>query len=189
MLDRAVVGGPTDRVQRFDEVTAVVGRVQFVQHVGAHPGHDPHRAHHVRRVGELHADFRIRRVQRPHAERYHVHGAAGHATRKPIGDRTVCVLQRHPVAHLTFDSVPGHVDRVPPVGRAYERPTLYPSHVPGTAASQKAVEKCRKVASSIYRTIRREIGGRGGSSFNYYHRICGREQQGRLQPFPPPWEL
>ena len=45
----------------------------------AHAGHDPHVDDDVGRVGELHADLRDRRAERPHAEGDHVHRAAAHA--------------------------------------------------------------------------------------------------------------
>ena len=55
----------------------------------AHPGHDPHRDHHVRRVGDLHPELGDLAAQRAHAERHHVHGAAAHGTRRR-SPRTSC---------------------------------------------------------------------------------------------------
>lgn len=131
------VDWPADRVQRFDEVT-VLGRVELLKHRGSYPSHDAHRAHDVRRVRELDADFRVRRVQRSHAERYHVHGPAFHTPREPFTDRLVRVRWAHPVPHYSLGRSPGHVHRVPHIRRAYVRPALHPGHVLGTAPCQKA---------------------------------------------------
>ena len=49
------------------------------KHGSADARHDPHVDDDVRRVGQLHADLRHRRADRPHAERQHVHRAAAHA--------------------------------------------------------------------------------------------------------------
>lgn len=153
------VGRMADRVQGLDEVTRTVAvAVELLEHLGADPGHDAHGAHHVRRVGELHAEFRVRRVQRAHAERYHVHGPALHAPRKPFGHGAVRFLQTHPVAQHPLGRTSGHVDRVPTVGGAYERPAFNPGHVPGTAPGQKAVKKnvCwldRGVWTAAFRTV------------------------------------
>lgn len=138
------VRGPAHRVQGLDEVAAAVGRLEFLDHLWPHAGHDAHRAHHVRRVGELHAHLGVRRVQRAHAERYHVHGPALHAPGEPVGDRPVRVRGTHPVAQLPLGRSPRHVNRVPAVLRAYERLALDPGHVPGAAPRQKAVRRRRK---------------------------------------------
>lgn len=138
------VGGRADRVQRLDEVTFGFGRVEFLEHLGAHTGHDAHRAHDVRRVGELHADLGVRRVQRAHAERDHVHDPAAHAARETLADRPVRVLWAHPVTQLSLDRSTGHVHRVPPLTGAYERPALHPGHVPGTAPGQKTANAARR---------------------------------------------
>ena len=60
----AVLERHPDRVQAGDEV-AVTERVERRL---AHPGHDPHRHGHVRRVGQLHAHVGDRRADRPHRE-------------------------------------------------------------------------------------------------------------------------
>lgn len=136
----AVVGRPADRVQCLDEVPAAVGgrRVESLEHSGAHPGHDAHRTHYVRRVGELDADLRVRRVERSHAEGYHVHGPALHTAREPLCDRLDRIGRAQPVAQLSLGRTPWNVHRVPAFLRAYERPALHPGHVPGTASRQKA---------------------------------------------------
>jgi len=139
------VGRTANWMQGFNEVThtvaTVVKRVEFFKHLGADPGHDAHRAHNVCRVSKLYSKFWVRRVQGAHAERYYVHGSTLHASREPFSHRTVSILQTHPVSQHPLGRTPWHVDGVPPVRGAYERPALHPGHVPGTAPGQKAVKK------------------------------------------------
>src|SRR3712207_8350610 len=46
---------------------------------------DPHRDDDVLRVGELHAEHGVLGLDRPHAERDHVHRAAAHAAAVQLG--------------------------------------------------------------------------------------------------------
>ena len=62
--------------------TGDVGSIgaQFIQDGGTHPGHDPHADHDVGAVGDFHADFAQRGIQRPHAEGHDIEGPPGHAS-------------------------------------------------------------------------------------------------------------
>ena len=53
-------------------------RAQRLQHPRAHARHDVHRDHHVRRIGDLHADLGDRRANRAHRVGNHIHRAAAH---------------------------------------------------------------------------------------------------------------
>ena len=83
--------------------------------------HDPHVDHRVGRVGQLHADLRHGRTDRPHGKRQHVHRAPLHAAAKKSLER------------------PAHLERIAPVvgrpgvalgQRADEGAVLHARHVP-----------------------------------------------------------
>ena len=64
-----------DRMQAPHELAVIA---EAVERGLAHPGHDPHRRHDVRGVGQLHADVRDAGTQRAHRERHHVQRATPH---------------------------------------------------------------------------------------------------------------
>ena len=59
--------------------------------------HDPHVDDDVGRVGQLHADLRHRRADRPHAERQHVHRPAAHAAVEQLLQLAAHLERVHPV--------------------------------------------------------------------------------------------
>ncbi len=84
-----------DRVQARDEVG--VELFDPLEHVGAHPGHDPHRRDDVGRVGDLDAEHRGVGLEVTHHERDHVEGAAAHAAAVELGHQRLHLGRRHPV--------------------------------------------------------------------------------------------
>ena len=63
----------------------------------AHAGHDAHRGDDVGRVGDLDAEQRLVRGERPHAVRQHVHRPAAHRAAEPLGEDGLHVVGVHPV--------------------------------------------------------------------------------------------
>ena len=115
-------------------------RAQHLEHRLAHARHDLHVDHDIRAVGQLDADVRNRRAQRPHRERHDVHRPALHC---PFKQRRLTGLQDRP--HL--------VGRHPVVGRACVLLTLRadvgtvfdPRDIAGVAARQIAVRASRRI--------------------------------------------
>ena len=108
-----------DRVHAGHVVAVVAERVERRL---THPGHDPHRDRHVRRVGQLHADVGDRRPDRTHRERDHVHRPAAHraleqAVQQPAHLRGLAPVVRRAGVRL--------------VGRADVRPVLHARHIAG----------------------------------------------------------
>ena len=68
----------------------------MIEHLLPHAGHDAHADDDIGRIGELHADMRDRRTERPHAEGDDVHGAA-----RACSPRT----SRSSVARISFGSI------------------------------------------------------------------------------------
>ena len=83
-----------DRVQAAHERTFALDPRQ---RRGAHAGHDPHVGDDVRRIGDLDAATRQRRIDRAHAVRDHVHRAAAHAAGEQLVHLLMAVGRRHPV--------------------------------------------------------------------------------------------
>ncbi len=116
-----------DAVQARDD--ALFPLVDLGQSRQADAGHDPHVDHDVRRVGQLDADLRHRRADRPHAERQDVHRPPAHRPAEQLLE-----LAAHPVR---LDPVVGRPGRF--LGqRADKRPVLDPSHVARVRPSIKA---------------------------------------------------
>ena len=98
-----------DAVHARHEVAIVA---EHLEHRAAHARHDAHVDRDVRRIGELDADVRDRRAERPHRERHHVHRAAAHAASE---QRVVARLEQR--AHLGgIDPVVGRAPRLPDAG-------------------------------------------------------------------------
>ena len=71
-----------DAVHAGDDALDVT--VDLAEHRQADARHDARADDDVRRVGELHADLRHGRSDRPHAERQHVHRAARHGAAEQL---------------------------------------------------------------------------------------------------------
>src|SRR5690606_27779396 len=104
-----VVAGPRDvllarlerlahRVQRRHELAlgAVLGD-ELVQRLLAHPGHDPHRSHDVREVGDLDTELRVIVAERTHAEGNDVHRPTTHAAPVELRHGRLHLVRVHPV--------------------------------------------------------------------------------------------
>ena len=113
------------RMHRLDERPALLDQPQ---RRGAHPGHDPHRHHHVRRVGDLHPELGDGAAQRAHAERHHVHRPAPHAPVEDLRERRPHLLRRDPVVGRP---------RVIFLLRADERAVFHAGHIDGSDRHQK----------------------------------------------------
>ena len=103
---------------------------QHIKHRLAHARHDFHVDGDIGAVRQLDADVRNRRAQRAHAERDHVHGAAGHAAVKQGLQRGAHLGRGHPVvgrAGVVF------------FGRADVGAVFHPRHVARVAQREKAV--------------------------------------------------
>ena len=76
-----------------------VGRTGFEAVHGdvAHAGHDAHVGHDVGTIGDLDADFGVRRVGGAHEVGHHVHRAAAHAVFEERPDARLGVVGAHPV--------------------------------------------------------------------------------------------
>ena len=83
-----------DRMQARHELAVLA---EAVERRLAHPGHDPHRAGHVRRVGQLHTDVGDRGPERTHAERNDVHRPAPHRALEQPRERNPHFLRVTPV--------------------------------------------------------------------------------------------
>ena len=123
----AVLERHPHRVQAGDEL-AVAERVEGGL---AHAGHDPHRDHHVGRVGELDAHVGDRRADRPHREGHHVHGAPAHRAARTA--RSSSRASRP--GRASCWSGPASSSR----GGADEGAVLDPRHVAGVGAGQVGV--------------------------------------------------
>ena len=116
----------------------------------AHPGHDPHLDHDIRRVGELDAELGDRRAERAHRERHHVHGAAAHRPGEQLREARPA-------------SAPGRAScssaRRPPPSGADERAVLDPGHVAGRSGPETVRPQLRvqreKVPASTSRDVSR----------------------------------
>ena len=75
--------GYTHRVQAFHELAV---RAQYVEYLHADAGHDVHVRDDVRRVADLHTDFRYRRSNRAHGVWNDVHRPAMHRPREKVGE-------------------------------------------------------------------------------------------------------
>ena len=126
---------------------------EHVERALAHAGHDPHARRDVRRVGELDADVRDRRAERPHRERDHVERAAAHRAR---------VEAQHLGAHLgRVAPVVGGAGVVSALA-ADEGAVLDAGDVAGIAARVEAVRPRRRV-DRIERARLDERRGAGAS--------------------------
>ncbi len=84
----------TDRVQAGHERPI---RADDVIDGLAHAGHGAHIDHHIGGVGDLDADVRDGRAERPHAERDDIHGPATHGALEQAGERFLHLGRRFPV--------------------------------------------------------------------------------------------
>ncbi len=84
----------THGVQCVDEIAL---STNLLQRLCAHTGHDAHGQDHVRGVSELDTQLRVRIVDRPHAKRNHVHGAALHGAAECLGHLCFHGCRRCPV--------------------------------------------------------------------------------------------
>ena len=115
----AVAERHPDRMHARHELAVISERLQRGL---PHPGHDPHRARDVRRVGQLHADVGLIRPDRAHRERHHVHRAAQHRAVEQLGQRPAHLLGLAPVVRRAGIGL---------VLRADERAILDPRDVVG----------------------------------------------------------
>ena len=76
---------------------ALLALVDLREDGQADPGHDPHADDDVGRVGELHADLRHRRADRPHAERQHVHRPPAHRAAEQLLQLAAHLVRVFPV--------------------------------------------------------------------------------------------
>ena len=108
---------------------ALFSLVDFFINRHADARHDAHVHHNIRRIGKLHADLGHGRIDRPHAERQHVHCAAFHGAIEKFFQFSTHGERRHPVI-----SGPGVIFRQ----RADEGPIFDARDIVGIGAGIKA---------------------------------------------------
>ena len=128
------------RVHARDERAVVA---EDVEGPAAHPGHQPHRHGHIRRVGELDADVALVGADGPHRERHDVHRATLHRAVEELGEL---------LAHL------GRL--TPVVGR------------PGVVALRGADERAVLDAGDVARVGERQVAVRTDGVVQTLERAC-----------------
>src|SRR5579859_4331557 len=86
-------GAPTEWTARTNDPASSIERSAGV----SHPGHDPHRHRHVRRVGDLDPELGDAAAEEAHDERDHIHDAAPHAPVEELLERLAHLVGRDPV--------------------------------------------------------------------------------------------
>ena len=125
-----LLAGSERRSDRMDAGYEMPASAQDLPHRFRHARHDVHADHHVRRVGQLDADMRDVRAERPHRERNHIQGPAAHAAVEELAQRR---------AHLPWiDPVVGGA-RIFLSLRADERAVFGARHVVGIREREERI--------------------------------------------------
>jgi hypothetical protein len=125
--------GSTHTVQSLDEGPTLRDEVERGL---THPRHDLHGDGDVGRVGDLHAELRYGRADRPHGEREHVHRPAAHGAGQERSQGRAHLRRVGPVVRR-----PGVVRLL----AADEGAVLDPRHVRRVRTGQEAVRAQRRV--------------------------------------------